>query len=158
MDWTVEVDMVGGLFCATLTGRRGGHAPFVRAGAETSDTGTEAVEPDSGSSWEGHSGVCVYRCLELKCGVLWGYPPIPSMAQRPRDSVAPLRRSSAGWMPARMRQNPITNLKAGIADSLYCISQSFRVCEDRARFNFSDVECFSISSSGRLYLNRDFIF
>jgi len=80
------------------------------------------------------------------------------MAQRPRDSVAPLRRSSAGWMPARMRQNPITNLKAGIADSLYCISQSFRVCEDRARFNFSDVECFSISSSGRLYLNRDFIF
>jgi len=49
--------MVGGLFfCATLTGRRGSHAPFVQAGAETSDTGAEAVEPDPGSSWEGHSG------------------------------------------------------------------------------------------------------
>jgi len=51
--------MVDGLFCATLTGRRGGHTPLVQAGAETSDTGAEAVEPDPGSSWEGHSGrVC----------------------------------------------------------------------------------------------------
>jgi len=69
MDWTVEDDMVDSSFCATLTGRRGCHTPFVQAGAETSDTGTEAVEPDPGSSWEGHSGVCVHRCLELKCGV-----------------------------------------------------------------------------------------
>jgi len=30
--------------------------PFVQAGAETSDTGAEAVKPDPGSSWEGHSG------------------------------------------------------------------------------------------------------
>jgi len=29
MNWTVEDDMVDGLFCATLTGRRGGHIPFV---------------------------------------------------------------------------------------------------------------------------------
>jgi len=59
MDWTLEDDMVDGLFfCATLTGRRGGHTPFVQAGAETSDTGAEAVTPDPGSSWEGHSG-CV---------------------------------------------------------------------------------------------------
>jgi len=60
MDWTLEDDMVDGLFvCATLTGRRGGHTPFVQAGAETSDTGAEAVKPDPGSSWEGHSrGVC----------------------------------------------------------------------------------------------------
>jgi len=51
--------MVDGLFCATLTGRSGGHTSFVQAGAETSDIGAEAVEPDSGSSWEGHSwGVC----------------------------------------------------------------------------------------------------
>jgi len=35
-------------FCATLTGRRG-HTPFVQAGAETSDTGAEAVKPDPGS-------------------------------------------------------------------------------------------------------------
>jgi len=59
MDWTVEDDMVDGLFCATLTGRRGGHTPFVQAGAETPDTGAEVVEPDTSSSWEGHSrGVC----------------------------------------------------------------------------------------------------
>ena len=57
MDWTVEDDMVDGLFfCATLTGRRWGHAPFVEAGAGTSNTGAEAVKPDPGSSWEGHSG------------------------------------------------------------------------------------------------------
>jgi len=49
--------MVDGLFCATLTGCRGGHTPFVQEEAETSDTGAEAVDP--GSSGEGHSGVCV---------------------------------------------------------------------------------------------------
>ena len=39
MDWTLEDNMVDGLFfCATLTGRRGGHTPFVQAGTETSDT------------------------------------------------------------------------------------------------------------------------
>jgi len=48
--------MVDGLFfCATVTGRRGGHTPFVQTGAETPDTGVEAVKPDPGSSWEGHS-------------------------------------------------------------------------------------------------------
>ena len=57
MDWTLEDNMVDGLFfCATVTGRRGGHNPFVQAGAETSDTGAEAVNPDPGSSWEGHFG------------------------------------------------------------------------------------------------------
>jgi len=50
--------MVDGLFCATLTGCRGGHTPFVQTGAETPDTGAEAVEPDRGSAWESHSGVC----------------------------------------------------------------------------------------------------
>jgi len=58
MDWTVEDDMVDGLFCATLTVSRGGHTPFLQAGAETSETGAEAVEPDPGFSSEGHSG-CV---------------------------------------------------------------------------------------------------
>jgi len=48
--------MVDGLFfCATLTGRRGSHTPFVQAGMETSDTGAEAVRPDPRCSWEGHS-------------------------------------------------------------------------------------------------------
>jgi len=51
MDRTLEDDMVDGLFfCATLTGRREGHTPFVQAGAETSDTGAEAVKPDPDSS------------------------------------------------------------------------------------------------------------
>ena len=49
--------MVDGLFfCATFTGRRGGHTPFVQAGVETSNTGAEVVKPDLGS-WEGHSRV-----------------------------------------------------------------------------------------------------
>jgi len=56
MDWTSKDNMVDGLFfCDTLTGRRGSHAPLVQAGAEMSDTGAEAVRPDPGSSWEGHS-------------------------------------------------------------------------------------------------------
>jgi len=42
-------------FCATLTGRRGGHTPFVQAGAETSDTSAEAVKPDRRCSWNVHS-------------------------------------------------------------------------------------------------------
>jgi len=59
MDCTLENNMVDDLFfCATLTGRRGGHTPFVQAGAETSDTGVEAVKPVPGTSWVGHSG-CV---------------------------------------------------------------------------------------------------
>ena len=54
MDGTVEDNMVVGLLCVTLKGCRGGYAPFAQAGAEMSDT--DAVEPDPGSSWEGHSG------------------------------------------------------------------------------------------------------
>jgi len=57
MDWTLEDNMVNGLFFyATLTGRRGGHTPFVQAGNETSDAGAEAVKPDPRCSWQGHSG------------------------------------------------------------------------------------------------------
>jgi len=57
MGWTLEDNMVDGLFfCATLTGHTGSHTPFVQVGAETSDTGIEAVKPDPSSSWEGHSG------------------------------------------------------------------------------------------------------
>ena len=49
----IEDNMADDLFCATLTGRRGGHTPFVQAGEETSDTGAEAIEPDPRCSWEG---------------------------------------------------------------------------------------------------------
>ena len=49
--------MVDGLFfCATLTGHRGGHNPSVQTGVEMPNTSAEAVKPDPGSSWEGHSG------------------------------------------------------------------------------------------------------
>jgi len=44
MDWTLEDSMINSLFfCATLTGLRGGHSPFVQAGAETSETSAEVV-------------------------------------------------------------------------------------------------------------------
>jgi len=57
VDWTLKDNMVDGLFfCATLTGRRGGHTPFVQARAKTFDAGAEAVKPDPGCTWEGHSG------------------------------------------------------------------------------------------------------
>jgi len=56
MDWTLEDNMVDGLFfCATLTGRRGGHTPFVEVGVERSDTSAEAVKPDPRYSWKGRS-------------------------------------------------------------------------------------------------------
>jgi len=45
MDWTLEDNMVDGLFfCAIFTGRRGGHTPFVQAGVETSDIGAETIK------------------------------------------------------------------------------------------------------------------
>jgi len=117
--------MVDGLFfCATLTGRRRSHTPFVQAGAETFDTGAEAIEPDPGSSWEGRAArvfllsdemmsCCAAGtngCLDLRrrasafdgrVSAEWSRCP-GSMAWRAGDSVAPLRRSSAGWMPARI--------------------------------------------------------
>jgi len=34
MDWTLKDNMVDVFFCATLTGLRGGHTPFVQSGAE----------------------------------------------------------------------------------------------------------------------------
>jgi len=147
--------VVDGLFfCTTLTGRRGGHTPFVQAGAETSDTGAESVKPGPCSSWEGHSGGWVpvsvmkmrnlvglsvhssfhwlsahcatrmllsdelMRCcasstngclhfrrrafaLDGRVSAKWSRCP-GSKARRVRDSVPPLRRSSAGWMPSKI--------------------------------------------------------
>ena len=74
MDWTLEDDMVNGLlFCATLIDRRGSHTPFVQAGAEMSDTGVEAVKPDPGSPWEGHSEkvfTSIWNKSAESCGVV----------------------------------------------------------------------------------------
>ena len=65
--------MVDGLLiCATLTGGRGGHTPFVQTRAETPDTGAEAVKSNQGYSWEGCSGGWG-RCQVWKCGVLWSF-------------------------------------------------------------------------------------
>ena len=57
MDWTLKDNMVNGLFCAKLTGRRGSYTPLAQTGTEASDSGAEAVTSDPGSSWEGHSEV-----------------------------------------------------------------------------------------------------
>jgi len=46
----------GLLICATLTSLRGGHIPFVQAGAVTSDTGAEAVKLDQGCRNIGKAG------------------------------------------------------------------------------------------------------
>ena len=89
MDWTLD-DMVDGLFfCATLTGRRGGHTPFVQAEAEKSDTGAEAVKPDPGSSWQGHSGRVGARVGDESAESCGAFQPlrIPSM-------ICPVRRAS----------------------------------------------------------------
>jgi len=60
MDSTLKDNTVeGSFFCATVTARRGDHAPFVQVGGKTSDTCAEAVKPDPGSSWVGHSVVYV---------------------------------------------------------------------------------------------------
>jgi len=56
MDWTLQDNIIDSLFfCATLTGCRGGHTPFVQAGAETPNTHAEAVKTDPGFCWEGQS-------------------------------------------------------------------------------------------------------
>ena len=47
--------------------------PFVQAGAETSDTGAEAVKPDPDSFWEGHSGwvwTGIWNWNAESCGVV----------------------------------------------------------------------------------------
>ena len=48
MDWTLEDNVVDGLFCATQA-VGGGQAPFVQEGVE-------AVKPEPRCSWQGHFG------------------------------------------------------------------------------------------------------
>jgi len=51
----LEFNMVDGLFfCAPHRSRRRGHAPFVQAGVEASDTGAEVVELDLLCFLRGH--------------------------------------------------------------------------------------------------------
>jgi len=63
--------------------------------------------------------------LDGQVSAEWSKSP-DSMARRARDSVAPLRRSSAGWMPARIgrlsadvgRMHPVTIRKASLKAGL----------------------------------------
>jgi len=72
-----------GLFsCATLTGCRGGHTPFIQAGVEMSNTSAEAVRPRlfSRGSFQG----CGCWCRGWNCGALWGCtPPLHSIGDLP---------------------------------------------------------------------------
>jgi len=44
LNWTMNANMVSGLlFYTTVTSRRWRHLPLMQAGAETFDTGTEAL-------------------------------------------------------------------------------------------------------------------
>ena len=69
-----------------------------------------------------------------------------SMARRPRDSVAPLRRSSAGWMPARIgrlsasvgRRHPVTIRKASLVVGSM---RRGRVLRHQTGVQYSAVEC-----------------
>jgi len=83
MDWTVEDDVVDGLFfCATLAGRRWGHTyMYKQEWKRPTQVRRRLSRPRlflGGSFREG-----VYRCLELKCGVLWGCPPTPRSIDDP---------------------------------------------------------------------------
>jgi len=82
MDWKTTI-VNGLIFGATLTSRRGSHTPFVQTGAETSDTGAEAIEMDSGHTLflaepdqEGGTGMKV-RSLVVLSNFPYsiGYPP-----------------------------------------------------------------------------------
>jgi len=76
MDWTLEDNVVDGLFFfTTLTGRRRNHTPLVKTGAGMPDTGADVVKLDPGPSWEGHSGVMGTSVgdenAESECGVMF---------------------------------------------------------------------------------------
>ena len=93
-------------------------------------------------------------CLDLRCRAFaldgqvsaeWNRC-LGSIAQRARESMAPLRRSSAGWMPARMgrlstdvgRRHPVTIRKALlVARSMRLV----RALRHQTGAQYSAVEC-----------------
>jgi len=130
IDLTLEVNMVDGLFfSATLTGCRGGHSPVVQAGAETSDTGAEAVKPDPAplgrvipGGWLSMSGMKVLSLVVLSNYSTfhrWSAQSISLLFLSSDNwsccaagttgcldlrsrAFAPLGRNAAVWMPARI--------------------------------------------------------
>jgi len=97
---------------------------------------------------------CTNGCLELKRSAfaLDGRVSVEgrgcpgSKARRPRDSVAPLRRSSAGWMPVRIgrlsasvgRRHPVTIRKASLVVGSM---RRVRVLRHQTGAQYSAVEC-----------------
>jgi len=170
----LEGNVVDGLFCATLTGRRGGHIRTGRSGNVRRRCGggwagprlflggsfRGVCVPVSGSKvrslvglsahtafhwWSAHCAAHMLLlseklmsccaagtngCLDLRRRAAAPDGRVSaersrcpgSMARCPRDSVATLRRSSAGWMPARIgrlsaglgRRHPVTIRKASL--------------------------------------------
>ena len=78
MDWTLEDNVVNGLFfCATLKGRRGGHNPFVQIRAKHLTPVQRRLRRTYAVLGGVIPGGC--RCWGWKCGVLWGFLPIPNI-------------------------------------------------------------------------------
>ena len=108
MDWTLEDNVVNGLFfCATLTGRRGGHTPFVQAGVETSNTSAEVVKLDPGFSWEDHLGVDGCRCRPFS-----GCPSIPHSIGNPPTVLHVCCCCQMNWWDVRRVQMGVSILGA----------------------------------------------
>jgi len=76
MDWTLEDNLVDGLFfCATLTGRKGGQTHLYKQERKGPTSVFEAVGPRLFLGRFFREGGC--QCRGLKCGVLWDCPSTP---------------------------------------------------------------------------------
>ena len=78
-----------------ITDRRGGHTSFVQAGAETSDTGAEAVKPDPHYSWQSDArrmgGVLGMKVYEVS----WYFPIMSHSIGDPPGALHQSRRHGA---------------------------------------------------------------
>ena len=176
MDWTLEDNMVDGLFfCATLTGRKEAIPHLYKQERKRLTSVRRRLNRTQALLGRVIPGGWVFRCRGWKCGVLWRCPPTPHSIDDPPtaphlccccqmnrwdivwrvqmgvsiwgamhlhsmdgwalsggdvqapwhgvlESVAPLRRGSAGWMLARIgrlsagsgRRHPVTIRKASL--------------------------------------------
>jgi len=135
MDWTLEDTVDGLFFCATLTGRRGGHTPFVQAGVEKSDIGAEAVKLDRYwtvftalwvlqsfpfFSYTSGSDIGWLRCWDKFC---WVQPWFCSFLVHKRSLVA------QGAMPPKIFSIPSHFvLWEAVPQTNYCFSPKIKNC------------------------------